>query len=77
MAQRISSVIATYQQQLADMMPFILSMPYGWAVLGQDSVANKLFLTLLFSNKEVGVEFLETWGSFMARWCVIHVVVMS
>jgi hypothetical protein len=68
MAKWISSVIATYQQQLADAMPFILSMPYRQAVLGQDGNANKLFLTFLFSNKEVGVQFLETWSSFKARW---------
>jgi hypothetical protein len=65
-----------YQQQLLDVMPFILSIPYGQAVLGQDDVANKLFLTLLFGNKEAGVQFLKDMGllhGHMARnTCVCH-----
>jgi hypothetical protein len=61
-AERINSASATYQQQLIDTPPFILSMPNGRAVRGQDGVANKLFLTFLFSNKETGVQFLKDVG---------------
>jgi hypothetical protein len=56
--------------------PFILSVPYGEAVLGQDSDANYLFLTFLFSNKEVGVQFLKDVGLFQARWGVTFMVII-
>jgi len=62
MAEWVSSVSVMYQQQLDDTTPFILSMPYGRAVRGQDGVANKLFLTFLFGNKETGVQFLKDVG---------------
>jgi hypothetical protein len=58
----ISSVSATYQQQLVATMPFILSVPYGRVVLGQNGVVNKLFLMFPFSNKEAGVQFLKDVG---------------
>ena len=75
MAGRISSVSATYQQQLADITPFILTMPYGWTVCGHFGVA------ILFSNKEAGVQFLKDVGPLLVKvacnacgcrmsWCI-------
>ena len=78
MAEWIGNVSATYQQQLVDTMPFVLSMPYGRLLLGQEVVANKLFLVFLFSNKEAGVQFLKDVGLLHSRvGCNTHGCHMS
>jgi hypothetical protein len=45
----IKSVISTYQRLLME-MPYVPKTSYGYASLGDDGEANKLFLTILFSN---------------------------
>ena len=53
----ITSVISSYQRRLVDnpSIPYT----YGRAVLGKDGVANKMFLTFLCSNREVGVQLFK------------------
>jgi hypothetical protein len=46
----IISVNDIYQRPLLD-MPYMLSTSYVQAVLGQDGVANKMFLKFLFGDK--------------------------
>jgi len=46
----IISVNDTYQRRLLD-MPHVLGTSYAQAALGQDGVANKMFLTFLFGDK--------------------------
>jgi hypothetical protein len=47
----ITSVNVTCQRRLLD-MPYMLSTTYVEAALGQDGVANKMFLTFLFGDKK-------------------------
>lgn len=54
--------LVVWLQRTSSMTLFILSMPYGRVVFGQNGVANKLFLTFVFSNKEAGVQFLKDVG---------------
>jgi hypothetical protein len=54
MVDAISTVITQYQRRLIN-IPYLPATTYGRAALGKDGVANELFLTLLFSDKDVGV----------------------
>ena len=47
----IISLNDTYQRRLLD-MSYVLSTSYAQAALGQDGVANKMFLTFLFGDKK-------------------------
>jgi hypothetical protein len=58
-----TSVIETYERRL-NSRPNISYTLFVNASLGAKSVANKLFLALLFSNREVAVEFLKEVGLF-------------
>jgi hypothetical protein len=40
-------------------MSFVHATSYVRTALGDDYDVNKLFLTYLFSNKEVGIQFLK------------------
>ena len=77
---RVTSVIELYQRRL-NSKPYVPSATFGSATLGANGVANKLFLTFLFSNSEVGVQFLKDVGlirssvvcckcRFQMSWCV-------
>jgi hypothetical protein len=61
----ITSVISSYQQRLIDNpnIPYT----YGRAVLGKNGVANKMFLSFLCSNREVGVQFLKDVGFLLSK----------
>jgi hypothetical protein len=62
----IKSVIRTYQRRLME-MPYVATTSYGRIALGDDGDANKLFLTYLFGDKQVGLQFLKDVGLFAAR----------
>jgi len=55
---RITSVIQTYEQRL-NSKSYFCSTTFGRAKLGAKSVSNKLFLTFLFSDPDVGVHILQ------------------
>jgi len=55
------SVIATYQQRIAA-KAYVPATTYGRPTLGASGVRNKLFLVFLFSEHDVGVEFLKDVG---------------
>jgi hypothetical protein len=61
MDNRVTSVIQTYQQRLYS-KPYVPCSTFGRATLGADSVANKLFIVFLFSDPDVGVQFLKNVG---------------
>jgi hypothetical protein len=50
----IKSVISTYQQRQME-NPYVLKTSYGRTSLGDDGEANKLFLTFLFSDTDLGI----------------------
>jgi len=43
-------------------MPYVLKPSYGRASLGDDGKANKLFLTFLFSDEDLGIQVLKDVG---------------
>ena len=57
----VTSIIATYQQRIAA-KPYVLVTTYGCPTPGTNSVPNKLFLVFLFSEHDVGVQFLKNVG---------------
>jgi hypothetical protein len=59
MVQEIKTVISNYQRRLM-VMPYVPKTSYRCASLGDDGEANKLFLTFLFSDTDVGIQFLKT-----------------
>jgi len=58
MDNRVTSVIRLYQQSI-NSKPYIPSTTFGRATLGADGVASKLFIAFLFSDPDVGIEFLK------------------
>ena len=50
-----------YQQWLIT-LPSVSATSYGRATLVEEEVANKLFVTFLFSDKNVGIQFLNDVG---------------
>ena len=61
MADNITSVITSYQDRLKGLTN-VPATTYGRAVIGEDGVANKLFLAFLFADKEFAVQFLKDTG---------------
>ena len=64
---RVTSVIETYQRRL-NSKPCIPSTTFGLATLGANGVANKLFLAFLFSDPDIGVQFLKNVGHITSDW---------
>jgi len=57
----VTSIIATYQQQIAA-KPYVPAMTYRRPTLGTSGVPNRLFLVFLFSEHNIGVQFLKDVG---------------
>jgi hypothetical protein len=68
MADKVKYVISKYQQRLME-MPFVPPSTFGRATLGDDDDANKLFLTYLFIDKELGIQFLKDVGLIRKVTC--------
>jgi hypothetical protein len=60
-ADNNTSTISAYQQRLIT-LPCVPATSYGRATLGEEEVANKLLFTFLFSDKNVGIQFLKGVG---------------
>jgi hypothetical protein len=60
-AENIMYTNSRYQQRLIT-LPSVPATSYGHATLGEEERANKLFITFLFSKKNVGIEFLKDVG---------------
>ena len=78
--EHIKSVISTYQRRLVE-MPYVPTS-YRRASLGGDGDANKLFLTYLHNDKDLGIQFLKDVGLLHSRvtcntcgcvmiWCLV------
>jgi hypothetical protein len=61
MVESFKSLISNYQQRLMN-LPFAPNSSFGRAVLGDDGTANKLLLTYLFIDMDVGIQFLVDTG---------------
>jgi hypothetical protein len=66
MVDEIKSVISTYQQRLME-MPYVPQKSYGRASLGDDGEVNKLFLTFIFSNADLGIQFMKDVGLLRSK----------
>jgi hypothetical protein len=77
---RVTSVMQTYEWRL-NSKPYVCSMTFGRATLGDNGVSNKPFLAFLFSDPHVGVQFLKDLGKIRSgmvcykcrsqmSWCV-------
>jgi hypothetical protein len=66
MFEEIKAVISTYHRRLME-MPYVPKISYGRTSLGDDSEANKLFLTFLFSDMDVGIQFLKDMKLFRSK----------
>jgi hypothetical protein len=58
MVHHISNVIKEYQNKLRE-MPFVPKTLYQRDSLGYCGDANKNFLTFLFNNSAIGIQFLK------------------
>jgi hypothetical protein len=61
MVQRISEVIRGYEKRLQG-MPFVPKSSYGRAILREDGGPNKIFLTHLFCDQAIAIQFLKDMG---------------
>jgi len=61
MVQRITSVIKEYQDRLRE-MHYVPKTSFGRDSLRYSGEANKLFLTFLFSDHAIGLQFLKDVG---------------
>jgi hypothetical protein len=66
MVQEIKCVVSIYQQRLME-MPFVPRSSFGRASLRKDGEANKLFLTYIFSDMDLGIQFLKDAGLIRSK----------
>ena len=61
MVDRVKCVRSEYQERVME-MPFVPQSSFGRDSLGEDGDANKLFLTSLFIDMDLGIHFLKDVG---------------
>jgi hypothetical protein len=66
MVDQVKCVISKYQQRLME-MPFVPPSSCGREMLGKDGDANKLFLTFLFIDRTLGIQFLKYAAKYGGR----------
>jgi hypothetical protein len=66
MVDAITAIMKEYQRRVVN-MPYVPAKTCGRAALGKDGFANELFLTFLFSDKEVGAQFLKDVGLLRSK----------
>ena len=66
MVHHISNVIKAYQDKLRE-MPYVPKTSYQRDSMGYCGDANKTFLTFLFSNSSIGIQFLKDAGLIRSK----------
>jgi len=66
MADKVKCVISEYQQRLME-KPFVPRSSFGRYSLGEDGDANKLFLSYLFIDMDLGIQFLKDVGLIRSK----------
>ena len=66
MVNRIKEIISEYQRRLVE-MPFVPKRSYGHSVVGINGCVNAGFLTFLFSDKDLGFQFLKDAGLICSK----------
>jgi hypothetical protein len=67
---RVTSVMQTYEQRL-NSKAYVCSTTLGRATLDTYGVFNKLLLAFLFSDPDVGVQFLKDVGLIRKQYDVL------
>ena len=57
MVQRITNIIKDYQDRVRE-LPYVPATSFGRDSLGYPGDANKLFLTFLFSDRNIGIQYV-------------------
>ena len=63
---QVKCVISKYQQRLMQ-MPFVPRSSFGRVSLGKDGDVNKLFLTYLFIDMDLGTQLLKNVGLIRSK----------
>jgi transposase-like protein len=66
MVEHIQQIISEYQQRIVE-MPYMPKRPYGHMALGINVGVNMVFFTFLFSDKDLGIQFLKDVGLFHSK----------
>jgi len=66
MVNRIKEIISEYQRRLVE-MPFVPKRSYGHSVVGINGCVNAGFLIFLFSDKDMGIQFLKDVGLIRSK----------
>ena len=66
MVDQVKCVISNYQQPLME-MSCIPRSSFGRAPFGKDGDVNKLFLTYLFIDMDLGIQFLRDMGLIRSK----------
>ena len=66
MVHHISNVIRVYEDTLRE-MPYVTITSYQRDSLGYCGDVNKTFLTFLFSNSSIGIQFLKDAGLIRSK----------
>jgi hypothetical protein len=66
MVEHIQQIISEYQQRIVE-MPYVPKRSYGHAALGINGGVNMVFLTFLFSDKDLSIQFLKDVGVIRSK----------
>jgi len=66
MVEQIKYVVSNYQQRLME-KNFVPRSSFGRRSLGKDGEANKLLLSFLFSDMDLGIQFLKDAGLIRSK----------
>jgi len=61
MVDHIKEIISKYQRRIVE-MPFVPKRSYGHSAVGINGSVNAGFLTFLFSDRDLGIQFLKDAG---------------
>jgi len=66
MVEHIQKTISEYQQRIME-VPYVPKRSYGRSAIGINGVVNMVFLTFLFSDKDLGIQFLKDVGLICSK----------
>ena len=66
MVKHIQQIIFEYQQRIVE-MPYVPKRSYWHSALGINGGVNMVFLTFLFSDKDLGIRFLKDVGLISSK----------
>jgi len=66
MVERMKQIISEYQRRIVE-MPYVPKRSHGHSAVGINGSANLSFLTFLFSDKDLGIQFLKDVGLICSK----------